>query len=465
MIGAPKALGSTMDDKSDAAARLASVLSPVMNRAGITGPVSRPERLSGGANMQSWLFACGDAYFVLRLAPSDEWIAGRDLDIAGEAAVIRLACSGGVPAPEVVAELEPADGIGQGMVMRAITGTAEPNQVLSGDPDAMIGDLANALARIHAIEPVELDFLPKLVAADGVEGLATQFAEMGGDRPIIALGIAWLRQNLPPERPPRLIHGDFRVGNVMAERGRLTGVLDWELAHTGDFHEDLAFGCMAVWRFGKLDREAFGFTDLETFFAAYHAAGGAPVDRKAFRFWLVYRTVWWMLGCLLMGADWRSGADRSLERVVVARRVAEQELDLLALLEEDAPEAERTAPLLPSKPTALKSNGEPTAGEILTAVSEWLATAIKPRVEGRDRFDLAVAQNALGIVRRELAMRPDPHNKPLSDAILAGEATLATPSLLASLRRAALDTCTADMPKYPSLMPFRAVWERNQEEL
>ena len=453
-----------MTQGADEPARLAAALTQVMDRAGVPDEVVRPQRLSGGANMESWLYACGEDRFVLRRAPSDEWIAGRALDLAGEAAVIRHARAGGVPAPEVVAELVPADGIGQGFVMRAIGGTAEPAAVLSGDPGAMIGDLARALAAIHALDPGSLDFLPRLVPADGIDGLAAQFAALGEDRPIIALGLAWLRRNLPPARPARLVHGDFRVGNVMAEHGRLTGVLDWELAHTGDFHEDLAFGCMAVWRFGKLDREGFGFSDLDTFFAAYNAAGGAPVDREAFRFWLVYRTVWWALGCLSMGVAWRSGTDRSLERVVVARRAAEQELDLLALLERDAPQAERLRPLPPAPIELPPPHGEPDAREILTAVSEWLAATIKPRLEGRDRFDLAVAQNALGIVRRELAARPDPHDKALSDALLAGEATLSTPGLLARLRRAALDTCTADMPKYPSLAPTRAAWDISRKE-
>ena len=448
----------------DEPGRLAAALAQVMHRAGFRGAIGRPERLSGGANMQSWLFACGDERFVLRRAPSAEWIAARALDLPGEAAVIRLARAGGVPAPEVVTELAPSDGIGQGFVMHAIAGTAEPAQVLAGDPGAMIGDLAGALARIHAIDPAPLGFLPNLVPAAGVEGLAAQFASFGGDRPIIALGLAWLRRNLPPARAARLVHGDFRIGNVMAEQGRLTGVLDWELAHTGDFHEDLAFGCMAVWRFGKLDCPAFGFTDLETFLAAYTRAGGAEVDRAAFRFWLVYRTAWWALGCLSMGVAWRSGTDRSLERVVIARRAAEQELDLLALLEDDAPEAERMAPLPPPPADSAAPHGEPEAGEVLTAVSEWLAATIKPRLEGRERFDFAVAQNALGIVRRQLTARADPHDKALSDALLAGAATLATPGLLARLRRTALDTCAADMPKYPSLAPIRAAWETARED-
>ena len=79
---------------------------------------------------------------------------------------------------------------------------------------------------------------------------------------------------------------------------------------------------------------------------------------------------------------------------------------------------------------------------------------------GRERFELAVARNALGIVRRELGARPSPHDKALSDAILAGETTLAQPGLLAVLRRRVLDTLAADMPKYPALAQARALWER-----
>lgn len=440
-------------------AALAAGLKRAMARAGIGGEPSLPERLSGGANMQSWRFSCGGETFVLRRAPSAEWLAARPLDLAGEAALIRRAVAGGVLAPEVVAELDPADAIGAGFVMRAIEGTADPQAVLAGDPGAMIGDLATALARIHAIDVAGLDFLPALDAAAGVEALAGQFAGFGGDRPVIALGLAWLRANLPAHAEPRLVHGDLRIGNVMAADGRLTGVLDWELAHAGDRHEDLAYGCMAVWRFGRLDAPAFGFTDLETYFAAYEAAGGAPVDRARFRFWLVYRTVWWALGCLGMGAYWREGTDRALERVVVARRAAEQELDLLLLLESEAPEAERARALPPGPAAEAARTGEPSAGEILTAVSEWLAETIKPRLAGRERFDLAVALNALGIVRRELAARPDPHDRALADAILAGSAGLATPGLLARLRRAVLDTLSADQPKYPALARARQQWE------
>ena len=396
---------------------------------------------------------------MLSRAPSAEWLAGRSLDMAGEARVIRLAIAGGVPAPEVVLELVPEDGLGIGFVMVCLPGTADPEVVLSSPPE-LAAQIATAMARIHALDPAGADHLLRLDPQTGIARLTAQFDAAGGDRPIIALGLAWLKANLPPQVPPCVVHGDLRIGNVMVHEGHLSGVLDWELAHLGDGHEDLAYGCMTVWRFGRLDKQGLGLTDVPSLARAYEAAGGEAFDPARFRFWLIYRTVWWALGCLEMGKAWRSGADRSLERVVVARRAPEQELDLLLLLEGDAPEAERARALPPTTPPPPAREGEPDAAEILTAISEWLSATVKPRLDGRERWELAVAQNALGLVRRELAGRPVTSDRALARAILTGETTLATPGLLADLKRRALATLASDMPKYPALATARAKWEQ-----
>jgi aminoglycoside phosphotransferase (APT) family kinase protein len=439
-------------------AKLATALGAAMARVGRGGPVTGLCRLTGGANMESWLFASGDTRFVLRRAPSAQWLAGRGIDMAGEARVIRLARSGGVPAPDVVLELTAEDALGIGFVMVCLPGTADPEAVLASPP-ALADEIATAMARIHALDPAGADHLPRLDAATGVAALAAQFEAAGGDRPIIALGLTWLRANLPPKVPACVVHGDLRIGNVMVDQGRLTGVLDWELAHLGDGHEDLAYGCMTVWRFGRLDRPGLGLTDVAGLARAYEAVGGERFDPARFRFWLVYRTVWWALGCLEMGKAWRSGADRSLERVVVARRTSEQELDLLLLIEGDAPETERQR-RLPSAAADLPVRlGEADAGEILTAISEWLSATVKPQLAGRERWELAVAQNALGIVRRELAGRPPTSDAALAGAIMAEQASLATPGVLADLRRRALATLACDMPRYPALAAARAIWE------
>lgn len=427
-------------------------------RAGLPAPAAL-ERLSGGANMESWRFTAGAEAFVLRRAPTLAMMVGRPLDHAGEARVIRAAHAAGVLAPEIVIELIPEDQIGSGFVMRALPGTADPTAILVGrDPDGLLVGIGTALAAVHRTDPV-IAGLPTMDVAAALAELKARFLNHGGDRPVIALALAWLAAHLPAPTEPRLVHGDYRMGNLLAEDGRLTGVLDWELAHAGDFHEDLAYGCLTVWRFARPDRPAFGLGSTEALIAAYRAAGGAEVDPARFRFWLIYRTCWWALGCLQMGAFWRSGADRSVERVVVGRRTAEQELDLLLLLEEEAPDAERVRPLPPSEPSPNSPVGEPTAKEIVTAVSEWLGRDIKPLVTGRGKFDLAVARNALAIVARELDQRSSAPDAALAADLLAGRTTLASPGVLARLRRATLAKLAADMPKYPALAAARALWE------
>ena len=433
-------------------------LERAMARIGRPAPTGL-ERLSGGANMESWRFTAGAETCGLRRAPSLEMMQGRSLTHADEAALIRAARAHGVLAPEVLVELEPSDALGSGYVMRAISGSPDPNLFLAeADPALALADIARELAATHRIDCTGLA-VPVMDTAAALAELRGRFVSYGGDRPILALALRWLEANIPPPVTPRLVHGDFRLGNLMFEKGRLIGVLDWELAHLGDPHEDLAFGCMTVWRFSRPDRPGFGLGTLAELFAAYEAAGGMPVDPARFRFWTIYRTFWWALGCLQMGGFWRAGHDRSVERVVVARRTAEQELDLLLLLEDLAPKPERQRPLPPAQAPLEPGSGEPSGAEILTAISEWLASDIKPLVSGRGKFDLAVARNALGIVARELEQRPAASDAELSADLVSGKVDLATPGILTKLRRMALDKLTADMPKYPALAAARAQWE------
>ena len=445
-----------MGETSDSA-ELRAGLARALARTGLPPPEGLT-RLTGGATMESWRFQAGDGAYVLRRAPSLAFMADRPFGHDTEAAIIRAAHGAGVTAPEVVVELAPEDAIGSGFVMRALPGTPDPGAILAMErPGELLSQCARDLARIHALDAEALPAdIPEMDYAEALEGLRVQFAEAGGDRPIIALGLKWLGDHLPARAEPVLVHGDYRLGNILAEDGALTGVLDWELAHRGDRHEDLAFACMTVWRFARIDRPALGLGSLEDWFAAYEAESGVTVDRDRFRYWLVYRTVWWALGCLRMAKVWREGHDRMLERVVISRRTSEQELDLLMLLEEEAPQVERDRPLPPETP-AMEREGEASTGEIATAIAEFLAT-VKHRMEGHDRFQLAVARNALGMIAREEAAGVAIADRDLAQALLAGERDLAEPGLLAKLRRRALGKLAADIPKYPALASAKAQW-------
>ena len=438
-------------------------LARALARAGLSAP-KQLTRLTGGATMESWRFSSDGADYVLRRAPSLEFIAERPMSHASEAAVIEAARKAGVTAPEVLTVLEPGDGIGSGFIMRALPGTPNPKEILAMDgADTILREAARDLARIHSLQREDLPAdVPVMDYRAAIADLRQQFEEAGGDRPIIALGLKWMEDNCPDDCAPVLNHGDYRMGNILAEDGHLTGVLDWELAHFGDPHEDLAFGCMAVWRFARYDRPALGLGSLEEYFAAYEAESGRTVDRERFRYWLIHRTVWWAMGCLRCAKVWRDGSDRMLERVVISRRTSEQELDLLMLLEEDAPRNRRQARVpdsLTDQP--FEAKGEAASYEIAIAISEWLGS-IKDKMTGHDRFQWAVARNALGIIQREArsayeSLLPDDGYE-LSREILTGTKTLADEFLLTDLRFGVLECVRADSPKYPALAVAREKW-------
>ncbi|WP_168454371.1 phosphotransferase family protein [Sphingopyxis microcysteis] len=438
---------------------LSHALSGFMRRIAGPGELAGLVRLSGGANMESWAFEWAGGAYVLRRAPSADYMAGRPYGHADEAALVIAAHAAGVKAPEVVGVLSEGDGMGTGYVMRRVIAEVSPAKILANPPPSLLADLGRELARIHAIPAETIPAaIPLMDTAAALAELKARFADYGGDRPVIALAIKWCEDHLPPPADPVLVHGDYRMGNVMVDADGLAVVLDWELAHRGDAHEDLAFGCMTVWRFGRIDQAAFGVGSLDDYFAAYEAAGGARVDRNRFHFWLVYRTLWWALGCLQMGQAWRSGADPTVERVVVGRRTAEQELDLLLLLETEAPAAERTRALPPAPPPAAAPTGEPANREMVQAVRDWLAEEIKPAAEGHAKFQVAVAMNALGIVMRDLDAGVRAEDRALADRLLGGAVTLAEPGLLARLRRAVLDKCAVDSPKYAALARAKTLW-------
>lgn len=437
---------------------LGAGLARVCARVGLGALSYPPQRLTGGAVMESWRFSAGGCDYVLRRAPSLAFMEGRPYGHSTEAALIEAARAKGVTAPEVVAVLEAADGLGSGFMMRALPGTADPKVILGcDDPDGLLRGIARDLARIHRLRQGDVpEGVPVMDYRAAIADLKAQFMEAGGDRPIIALGLRWLEDNCPSPVEPVLNHGDYRMGNLLVEASRLTGVLDWELAHFGDRHEDLAFGCMAVWRFARYDRPALGLGSLEDYIAAYEAEAGVAIERTRFRFWTIYRTVWWALGCLKMAAQWRSGADRMLERLVISRRTSEQELDLLLLLEEDAPEAERArAVVLPNM--SCTHVGEASQEEMANAIVEWLDT-LKDKLTGHDRFQLAVARNALGMIAREADLLPMESDLLLSQELLAGGKTLQSSGLLADLRSQALQKLSADVPKYPALKAAREKW-------
>lgn len=449
------------------------------DRLGGAGPLAQLQRLSGGASMQSWRFLWGDQALILRRMPeglsgTDAAIDSASLSLDGQANVIEQAGAHGVMVPAVRARLHAEDGLGEGFIMACAPGEALP-QVLLRDPAyaAALSRLprqwAEQLAAIHAI-PV--DTLPAELPSRAPDAMVAELEErwraLGGVSPIYALAFGWLERALPKPVEPRLCHGDFRMGNLLVTPDGLSAVLDWELAHLGDPVQDLAFGCIPSWRFGRYGKVLGGFAQPADMLTHYEALTGETVDPARFRFWLVYSCLWWGVCCLVMADIWRRSEPEGPERLVIGRRVSEVEIDLLLMLSEDLPQpgAAIAWPVTDAPP----ENGVPSGAALIDAVSGWIDDKIASQISGHARFEAKVAINALGMAARDAALGPAfaaaqehrlaaiGHDHASLAGLLRGDPGATSPGIHDHLRRLAIENCLIDQPRYAGLEVARRIW-------
>jgi aminoglycoside phosphotransferase (APT) family kinase protein len=137
-----------------------------------------------------------------------------------------------------------------------------PEGVTPADVSVMADSLINGLVQLHAVDAsilAELNKGPGYVQRQ-VEGWSKRYRNaLTDDVPNGEKVMAWLEANRPDDVASCVIHGDWRIDNVVfnLEQARIVGVLDWELATVGDPLMDLG-SSLAYW----VDR------DDETAFAA-----------------------------------------------------------------------------------------------------------------------------------------------------------------------------------------------------
>ena len=117
--------------------------------------------------------------------------------------------------------------------------------------------------------------------------------QLGEPHPTFEFAFRALQADRPPAAPRTLVHGDFRIGNLMVGEDGVTGVLDWELAHVGEPVEDLGWLCVRAWRFMRPDRPAAGLGTREELLAAYEHHAAVEVDPAALRWWELAGTLRW----------------------------------------------------------------------------------------------------------------------------------------------------------------------------
>ncbi len=250
-----------------------------------------------------------------------------------EADVVRAAGLAGVPVPELLAAERQADGAAF-MVLESIDGETIARKILRDDDygaarQHLVGDMGRALARIHAIDPAPLT---KLVEIDQVGFYTDALDSLAQPHPVLELVRNWLIDHRPGSTQAVVVHGDFRLGNLIVGASGLNAVIDWELAHIGDPMEDLGWLCVKAWRFGQRPPVA-GVGEYSELVDAYEEAAGVTIDRAAMHWWEVLGTWKWAIMCIGQAATHLTGVSRSHELAAIGRRVCENEYDLFLALE------------------------------------------------------------------------------------------------------------------------------------
>lgn len=312
-------------------------------------------RLAGGASREIWsvdLAIERDGVvetlpLVVRKDPAGRVGDGGDRSV--ERGVLHAAFAGGVPAPRPRWGSSDVAILGAPFfLMDRVDGEALPRRLLRDDVYAktrstMAAELGAIAARIHALDLAssELAALPqpppgRSPARLEIERVAKSIRELAAEpHPVLDLAERWLLERAPEAPRIALVHGDYRVGNVLFDASGVRAILDWELAHVGDPIEDLGWLCTRAWRFGS-PLPAGGIGTREQLVEAYEAASGMKVDREALRFWEACGSYKLALVFIMQSRVFLDGRVRSVELASLGRRTVEAEDELLCFLRGEA---------------------------------------------------------------------------------------------------------------------------------
>jgi aminoglycoside phosphotransferase (APT) family kinase protein len=291
--------------------------------AALGGPIRDLQRLSAGAHRETWAFVSHDGReCVAQRMPSSD---GVHAELETELAILGLAAEAGVPVARVLARLE------DGFVLEHVRGQSLPQRIMREDRygvarDGLAAQAGAILARLHAI-PGEA--IPGLAQQDPIDRCHEVLDRLGTASPAFELVLRRLDLTRPEPRPHTVVHGDFRLGNMLIDERGIAAVLDWELVHLGDPLEDLGYLCVPAWRFGGSQPVA-GVGAYQALIDAYREAGGSDVAEADLLWWQTAGTVWWGVLCLVQASRHLSGQTRSVELAAIGRRACEQEWDALA---------------------------------------------------------------------------------------------------------------------------------------
>lgn len=294
-------------------AEIAAMLDRYFTHLGYGDPrASNVRRMSGGASKEQFVFQLVHAdrpegeRLILRMDPL-ECIAQT---CRGREGQLQSALGAVLPVAAVRHVDMDAEVLDQpGAILEFVSGVTEPSDSQSKGVSGMgtrfddwapklAPQFVDAFVKTHGFDWQEADLSlfakPRPGTTDAALWQLNYWSELWWISlvepvPVITLCERWLRENLPICDNPVVVHGDLRIGNFMFKEpsGRFTAVLDWELGHLGDYHEDIAWAVQRL--FGAWnDQGQFlvsGLLPREEFIAEYERLSGNIIDPVKLRYY------------------------------------------------------------------------------------------------------------------------------------------------------------------------------------
>ncbi|MBF6348279.1 phosphotransferase family protein [Nocardia flavorosea] len=236
------------------------------------------ETLPGGHSGLTYRVTTTGPEFVVKAVPEGRRPVGRH-DMLRQARVMRALAGTDVPVPRIVAvdDAEPA-----WFAMEFVTG--ESLEPVLDDPAveptlaaARMRRAAEVLPRLHAVDPgsvpgAETALTPADELARWARTLGAVPPELvaGGERLLDLLG-----RTIPEPVPPTLVHGDYRLGNIIAAGTEPVALIDWEIWSAGDPRVELGWFLVFAdgTNFPEVGRIVRGLPDPAELVERYRAGG------------------------------------------------------------------------------------------------------------------------------------------------------------------------------------------------
>jgi aminoglycoside phosphotransferase (APT) family kinase protein len=311
---------------------------------GFRGPVAA-ERFAGGQSNPSYRLDAGSGAYVLRRKPPGPLLPSAHA-VDREFRVMRALAETPVPVPRVHALCEDDAVIGSAFyVMEYLDGRIFWDQRLPeidspADRAAMFDSMNAVIAALHNVDYVAVglgdfgrpgNYMGRQIARWSRQYRASETETIAAMDRLID----WLPEHLPPDSPPAIVHGDYRMDNLVFHKSepRVIGVLDWELSTIGDPLADFAYHVM-TWRvtpelfrgLAGIDFAAAGIPAEPEYVAAYCRRTGRD-GVAAWDFYMVYglfRIAAILQGIAKRAIDGTAASADAADQGRLARPLAEQ---------------------------------------------------------------------------------------------------------------------------------------------